>query len=562
MPVPEQVPISRSTGNGVTTVFPYPFKIAVDTDLEVSVNGQVKTLGVDYSLSGVGVDGGGNVTFTTAPATGLTVTRRRAMPLERSAAFQTNGDLTGAALNADQDSPVLMLQQIGVTAEQSLRLPYDEEPLAALPAAADRADRFLTFDVTTGAPEVSSFTVASVERALTGTFGGGSRIPSTEDFTGTDTAKFTSLNGTVNGGPALIPNVSYSIGSFEFTAAGKYMNDSNTMLSTYFYNPGEVAGTNTTRNLSIYKQGSTPAPGKKRFGSFDRGQFAGIGSTVGTSGAGDWVRGINSSKNNYATTGINGEIGGTYTVIRQGGGAESDCSAELYDVATYSDSIALLTEGVTTKINAVGVITDRIRVLTGFLTKGIGDMGGIAIVAEAGVASALMYVAVNNGVTATRLLQFVDQTAGLGSSSIFTIDGTGNQTTFMRNPLGAVLNNNVVTRSINVYDTNRDEIREQLVRTGAGATYTSAEWRMDRIIDNATIGAGMHLGYDVTLGHKVSLTSGALELLVIGANRYIGFNGSTPITRPVINAASADLATAIALVNQIRAGLIAYGLFV
>ena len=69
MTVSAQTPINRSTGNGVTTVFPYTFKIISDADIEVTVDDVVKTLNVDYTVTGAGVDAGGNVTMTTAPAT-------------------------------------------------------------------------------------------------------------------------------------------------------------------------------------------------------------------------------------------------------------------------------------------------------------------------------------------------------------------------------------------------------------------------------------------------------------------------------------------------------------
>ena len=68
MTVSSQTPINRSTGNGVTTVFPYGFKIISEADIEVTVDGVVKTLNVDYTVSGVGNEAGGNVTMTAAPA--------------------------------------------------------------------------------------------------------------------------------------------------------------------------------------------------------------------------------------------------------------------------------------------------------------------------------------------------------------------------------------------------------------------------------------------------------------------------------------------------------------
>lgn len=74
------------SGNGATTVFPYDFPIAADTEIQVILVDSldvpvVKTLTIDYTVSGVGVVSGGNVTFVTAPATGYTVVLRGNTPL-------------------------------------------------------------------------------------------------------------------------------------------------------------------------------------------------------------------------------------------------------------------------------------------------------------------------------------------------------------------------------------------------------------------------------------------------------------------------------------------------
>lgn len=50
-------------------------------------------------------------------------------------------------------------------------------------------------------------------------------------------------------------------------------------------------------------------------------------------------------------------------------------------------------------------------------------------------------------------------------------------------------------------------------------------------------------------------TSGAVTL-----PGNVGFNGTAPIAKPTLNAAATDLATVIALTNQIRTALINYGL--
>ena len=134
MTVSAQTPINRSTGNGVTTVFPYTFKIISDADIEVTVDDVVKTLNVDYTVTGAGVDAGGNVTMTTAPAAATTVIRRRNMAIVRTTDYQDQGALPAATLDADIDSAVLMVQQVNESFNRSLKIPISSTASADLPA--------------------------------------------------------------------------------------------------------------------------------------------------------------------------------------------------------------------------------------------------------------------------------------------------------------------------------------------------------------------------------------------------------------------------------------------
>ena len=123
MTVTAQTPINSSTGNGVTTVYPYTFKIINAADILVSVNGAPQVLNVDYTVSGVGVDAGGNVTFAVAPAVSALVVRQRSMALTRTADYQDQGELPAATLDNDIDATVLMLQQVDAKTARSMLLP-------------------------------------------------------------------------------------------------------------------------------------------------------------------------------------------------------------------------------------------------------------------------------------------------------------------------------------------------------------------------------------------------------------------------------------------------------
>ena len=86
---------NRSTGNGSTNIFAYTFEISSESEIEVLVDLVVKTLTTDYTVSGVGASGGGNVTFVSAPANGTTATLsadHRASDGHRGALFLTAVD--------------------------------------------------------------------------------------------------------------------------------------------------------------------------------------------------------------------------------------------------------------------------------------------------------------------------------------------------------------------------------------------------------------------------------------------------------------------------------------
>jgi hypothetical protein len=171
--VTAQTPSNSSTGNGVTTVFPYTFKIISQADIEVSVDGVVQTLNTHYTVSGAGDNAGGNVTFLSAPASLSVVARRRNMALVRETDYQYQGDLPNSVLNPDLDAPVLMAQQLQEQIGRSLRGPAGET-WNALPAASDRLDYLVAFDPTTGAPELSTFTQTQLASAVAAAYAAGS----------------------------------------------------------------------------------------------------------------------------------------------------------------------------------------------------------------------------------------------------------------------------------------------------------------------------------------------------------------------------------------------------
>lgn len=88
---------NQYTGNGSNTVFTYGFKIFNENDIDVLLDDTLQTITTDYTVSGVGSDTGGNVTFLVPPASGVTVTLTRDEPLTQEIDYVENDDFPSAA---------------------------------------------------------------------------------------------------------------------------------------------------------------------------------------------------------------------------------------------------------------------------------------------------------------------------------------------------------------------------------------------------------------------------------------------------------------------------------
>lgn len=170
MPVTDQTTSNSSTGNGVTTVYPYTYKILDEADILVEVDGVAKTLTTHYTVSGVGVSGGGNVTFVTAPASGAVVVLSRSMAYSRDTDYQENGDLLAATLDEDVDRVTMLVQQVRQLIRRAVKLPSGvtaDQVLGTGNTAAERASKLIGFD-SDGDPAL--FTVADLDPSLVTAF--------------------------------------------------------------------------------------------------------------------------------------------------------------------------------------------------------------------------------------------------------------------------------------------------------------------------------------------------------------------------------------------------------
>ena len=156
MTVTVQTPYNEYSSNGATTVFAFDFKVLRESELKVKVDGLIVT---NYSVTGIGDEDGGQITFSTAPAAGAgNVLLYREIPAARSVSYTENGPFPASAVNQDFDNLWLALQSYGARSGGEIRLPLPEQA-GDLASKANRYDRVLAFDSVTGLPEMSSFTV-------------------------------------------------------------------------------------------------------------------------------------------------------------------------------------------------------------------------------------------------------------------------------------------------------------------------------------------------------------------------------------------------------------------
>lgn len=118
MSIPVQTPFNLYIANGSTTVFPYRFLLNQASDLRITANG--KTVSSGFSVSGEGNQSGGQITFSTPPASGTKIAILRNIPLRRDTEYQDNGDLLASTINADFDRLWMAIQ--GVDAVKDLAL--------------------------------------------------------------------------------------------------------------------------------------------------------------------------------------------------------------------------------------------------------------------------------------------------------------------------------------------------------------------------------------------------------------------------------------------------------
>ena len=128
MTVSTEVDHNDYTGNGVTTVFPYQFRIFKNSDLTVTVidaedNISVLVLDTDYTVTGAGGYVGGNVTLPQPLASGYKISIARNIPVTQETDLRNQGSFFAEVHEHAFDKLTMLIQRVGSLLTLALRKP-------------------------------------------------------------------------------------------------------------------------------------------------------------------------------------------------------------------------------------------------------------------------------------------------------------------------------------------------------------------------------------------------------------------------------------------------------
>jgi hypothetical protein len=137
-----------------TGPYAFTFEILAATDIEVYKGDTLLTLTTDYTVT-INPNGTGSVTLVaTAGTDNITIVGART--IQRTTDFVTGGDLFANSLNEELDSLTIFIQQNAEAGDRAIRAPVTDPTTIdmTLPTKTDRAGKYLSFNASTGDPEV------------------------------------------------------------------------------------------------------------------------------------------------------------------------------------------------------------------------------------------------------------------------------------------------------------------------------------------------------------------------------------------------------------------------
>jgi hypothetical protein len=132
------------------TVFSFDFPVYGTDDIAVVRNrGGTETAltpGAEFSVAGVGEQGGGTITLAAPAQAGDLFVVASAQAYQRAAQFSDGGDFTAAALEAELNRVTIAVQQLKRDLAKHVRTAESDAAMAPLPPRSVRANRSAVFD--------------------------------------------------------------------------------------------------------------------------------------------------------------------------------------------------------------------------------------------------------------------------------------------------------------------------------------------------------------------------------------------------------------------------------
>lgn len=155
--------VTYTVAAGVTqSSFTVPFDFFEEGDVNVYVDGVLKTITTDYTITGGSGTGGTVLMSVTGISGGSSVVLTRDVALERTTDFPTSGPFDVSSLNNELDKIIAVQADLKSRVDRSIQATdYDEDASIYLPSKNDRKGKVLAFNASTGNVEVGA-TVSGV----------------------------------------------------------------------------------------------------------------------------------------------------------------------------------------------------------------------------------------------------------------------------------------------------------------------------------------------------------------------------------------------------------------
>ena len=143
------------TGSAGVGPYAFNFEVLTQTDVAVYKNDTELTLTTDYTVT-INVDGTGSITLVSAATGSDRITIVGDRTIERTTDFTTGGPLFATSLNDEFDSLTIFTQQNLEANNRAIKAPVTDPSSIdmTLPKDDDRKGKYLSFNASTGNPEV------------------------------------------------------------------------------------------------------------------------------------------------------------------------------------------------------------------------------------------------------------------------------------------------------------------------------------------------------------------------------------------------------------------------